>query len=618
LDIITTKKENNNNIKPRVIDFWYNYDVGAGIFKDESKVFVKIQLFPVQYHPEDDTFDFAEIFNIDIKYIVTQPKNTQLGNDNYDLLVISIGDYASELEDLIQHKIDRGISTKLVTLFGITSGMYFPVEGRDVQEHIKYFIKNAVEQWGTRYVLLVGGSEQLPVRRTHVFVDYNEGDDEVFISDLYYADIYDGTGDFCSWDSNGNDVFGEFNWTSSNLYDDVDLYPDVYLGRLACVNDNQVTTCINKIITYETTPAYTQNWFYEMILCGGDTAPGDDAGVDEGEYICDVIEEIMTGFTATKLYASNGGIASAINMKQQFNKGSGWLVLSGHANPTSWATHPHNNEHFWLPPLGFSNNDAYRLTNGEKLPILFTDACSPFKFNVQDNCIGWNFMANPNGGAIGGFGATGLSWGTDGYNVTEMLTSKLMIGTINAYKNKGAIALGEMWSIGIGDYIYTEMDGGDHKSLEAWQLLGDPTLALTEESQAPLKPNRPNGPSSGKINVEKTYTAYTTDPDGDDIFYLFDWGDYSNSGWLGPYASGNSCEASHIWTTQGSYQIKVKAKDIHGVQSEWSDPLTISMSRTKVKTLPDLAEWLQNMIEKFPRMEKLLDILAEIFQVIKQ
>ena len=605
-------KQKNNIIKPQAIDHWYNYNIGMGIARDERCVVVKIQLFPVQYHPKYDTIDWVETFKIDIEHTKTEPKIRNLNNENYDILVITIGDYSSELNDLIQHKINLGTSAKLVTLFGISNGMFFPVEGRDEPEHIKYFIKNAVEQWDTRYVLLVGGSDQVPVRKTHVFVDYNEGDDEEFVSDLYYADIYDATGGFCSWDSNGNDVFGEFNWTSSNLYDDVDLYPDVYLGRLACVSKSQVTTCVNKIITYESAPAYTQNWFSEMILCGGDTAPGDEGGIDEGEYICDTIEGIMSGFSATKLYASNGGIATARNMKQYFNRGAGWLVLAGHANPTSWATHPHGNDHIWLPPLGFSNDDAYRLTNGEKLPIIFTDSCSPFKFNVRENCIGWNFMANPNGGGIGGFGATGLSWGTDGFDVLETLTSKLMIDTFKTYKDKGAITLGEMWAMGISDYIYTEMDGGDHKSLEEWQLLGDPSLAVAEESQAPLKPNAPDGPSSGKVDQEKTYTTSTTDPDGDEVYYMFDWGDNSNSGWLGPYVSGATCEASHTWTTQGSYQIKVKAKDTHGVQGDWSDPLTISMAKKKAKSLSTLADLLQNIMQNFPRIEKLIQNLIEV------
>lgn len=606
MDKIATKQKNNENVKPSVIDLWYNYDIGMGINRNERCVFVKVQPFPVQYHPEKNLIEWAEIFKIDIEYTNPPPQPQKLNDELYDLIVLTPGDYNAELSDLITHKINMGISTKLVPLFGIYNGMHFPVEGRDEPEQIKYFIKNAIEQWDTRYVLLVGGSEQFPIRKTHVFVDYNEGDDEEFVSDLYYADIYDENGDFCSWDSNENDAFGEYNWTSSHLYDDVDLYPDVYLGRLACVRESEVKTCVNKIITYETNEAYTQDWFTEMILCGGDTAPGDEGGIDEGEYICDIIEGIMDGFTATKLYATNGGINTARNMREKFNRGAGWLVLSGHANPISWSTHPHNNEHIWLPPLGFSNTDASRLTNGDKLPILFTDACSPFKFNVRDDCIGWLFVSNPNGGSIGGFGCTGLSWGSDGVSVIEHLTSKMMIDTFKAYKNKGAITIGEMWAIGISDYIYTEMDGGDHKSIEEWELFGDPTLAVAEESQAPLKPDVPEGSTSGSTNKEYTFTASTIEPDGDDVYYLFDWGDNSNSRWLGPYASGETCVANHTWMTQGSYQIKVKAKDEHGVQSEWSDPLVVSMPKNKAIYFNQLFYW---FLEQHPRMFPMLGYL---------
>jgi hypothetical protein len=613
LNKITTSIENKQQLNPYIIDFWYNYDIGVGLYENERRVIVKVQLFPVQYHPDNDNFDFAERFKIDIKYTIPQPRMSQHSNDNYELLILSIDEFTNELNNLIQHKKDREISSKLVTISEITSGMYFPPDGRDIQEQIKYFIKNAIEQWNTRYVLLVGGSDEFPVRKTHVFVDYNDGDAEEFVSDLYYADIYDGTSSFCSWDSNSNNVFGEFDWTSTSLYDDVDLYPDVYLGRLACVNINEVSTCVNKIIDYETAPSYIQNWFSQIILCGGDTAPGDDEGVDEGEYICDIIENVMTGFTPTKLYASNGGLSNVMKMKQEMNKGSGWLVLAGHANPTSWSTHPHDNENVWVPPRGFSNDDALFLLNKEKLPILLTDACSPFKFNVRDDCLGWNFMVNPDGGAIGGFGATGLSWGSDGYSVIEYLTSKLMIDTIKAYRNTGAITLGEMWSMGISEYIYTGMDGGDHKSIEEWQLLGDPSLALAEESQEPLKPSCPNGPNTGKAGEEKIYTVSTIDPDGDDIYYMFDWDDNSNIIWIGPYPSGVTCEASHTWTTQGSYEIRVKAMDIHGKQSEWSEPLTVSMPKKKQKTLPGLAELFETMIERLPMIENLLNIMNEIF-----
>ena len=68
-----------------------------------------------------------------------------------------------------------------------------------------------------------------------------------------------------------------------------------------------------------------------------------------------------------------------------------------------------------------------------------------------------------------------------------------------------------------------------------------------------------------------------TDPEGDQIYYLFDWGDDTDSTWIGPYPSGATAEASHAWTTQGSYEIKVIAKDEDDALSEWSDSMPVSL-----------------------------------------
>ena len=102
---------------------------------------------------------------------------------------------------------------------------------------------------------------------------------------------------------------------------------------------------------------------------------------------------------------------------------------------------------------------------------------------------------------------------------------------------------------------------------------------LNRTSQPPSKPHKPSGPSSGKINIEQTYSTFTTDPENDQLYYLWDWGDGTDSGWLGPYDSGENCAASHTWKDRGNYDIKVKAKDIYGIESEWSDPLAISMAK---------------------------------------
>jgi len=100
------------------------------------------------------------------------------------------------------------------------------------------------------------------------------------------------------------------------------------------------------------------------------------------------------------------------------------------------------------------------------------------------------------------------------------------------------------------------------------------------ENQSPEKPETPTGPTSGESGMEYTYNTSTSDHEGEQVYYWFDWGDDINRGWLGPYDSGEEVTSSHTWDSKGSFQIKVKAKDTNGIQSEWSDPLPISMPKS--------------------------------------
>ena len=126
-----------------------------------------------------------------------------------------------------------------------------------------------------------------------------------------------------------------------------------------------------------------------------------------------------------------------------------------------------------------------------------------------------------------------------------------------------------------------------------------------KENKPPNKPAKPSGPTKGKPNKAYSYSSSTTDPDNDNIFYMFTWGDGTNSGWLGPYASGSTVTASHTWTYQGDFEIRVKAKDTHGAESEWSDILSVSMPRSRIQLHPLLLKFFEgNSI--FPRIKALL------------
>jgi hypothetical protein len=123
-----------------------------------------------------------------------------------------------------------------------------------------------------------------------------------------------------------------------------------------------------------------------------------------------------------------------------------------------------------------------------------------------------------------------------------------------------------------------------------------------------LPPEKPTltGPSQGRIGTSYTFSAWTSDVENESVYFLFDWADGNNSGWLGPYNSGVTCEAKHTWIVKNSYNIKVKAKDIYGAESPWSDPLPITMPYSFNKPL---LQFLELLFQRFPNAFSLLQQL---------
>jgi len=95
---------------------------------------------------------------------------------------------------------------------------------------------------------------------------------------------------------------------------------------------------------------------------------------------------------------------------------------------------------------------------------------------------------------------------------------------------------------------------------------------------SPRIPDPPDGPDEGLTEVEYIFNATTIDYDGEIIYYMFDWGDGTISDWLGPYASGETGYASHIWVEEGNFEVRVKAKDEDDRESGWSEPHTIAIN----------------------------------------
>jgi len=102
-------------------------------------------------------------------------------------------------------------------------------------------------------------------------------------------------------------------------------------------------------------------------------------------------------------------------------------------------------------------------------------------------------------------------------------------------------------------------------------------ITVNQPNSPPNTPTKPSGPTSGSRNKRYTYSTSTIDPDGNQVYYFWDWGDGTNSGWLGPYNSGATATASHKWTSRGTFLVKVKAKDVYGAESSWSAILSVTI-----------------------------------------
>jgi pyrrolidone-carboxylate peptidase len=113
-----------------------------------------------------------------------------------------------------------------------------------------------------------------------------------------------------------------------------------------------------------------------------------------------------------------------------------------------------------------------------------------------------------------------------------------------------------------------------------------------------IPPDTPtiNGLEKGKIGEEHAYNFSTRDADIDDVYYFIDWGDGTNSGWIGPYDSGVEITAKHVWNEKGTYIIKAKAKDVFNAESGWG---TLDVTMPTSYNIPMHWFW-ERILERFP------------------
>jgi len=190
--------------------------------------------------------------------------------------------------------------------------------------------------------------------------------------------------------------------------------------------------------------------------------------------------------------------------------------------------------------------------------------------------------------------------GGDNAECTGMESKSVDAGTFNAYKIVS--------DSDVTEFYYSEEAGNIIQAYGAEDGIIDYVLKSTSyggEPGAPNKPSRPTGPGTGVPDTEYSYSSVTIDPESDQIYYQFDWGDGQQTGWLGPYNSGSSVSASHTWSRKATFSVKVKAKDTSENESPWSEPLSVKIPRSKFIIMDHLLK----LFEKFPLLQEMINRL---------
>ncbi len=310
----------------------------------------------------------------------------------FDLLIIADEDFLDELEPLKQHKNYTDIRTLVYSWQQLDTR--FAAQGRDTPERIKKAIASFRQSNGIKYVMLVGDSDRFPVRYCKMYDPKHWGDGYV-PSDLYYADLYKQDGSFDDWDGDGDGIFCEMQggtWTAGSSISDInldgmDLYPDVAVGRVPASTEAEVTTYVNKVISYELA-SYKASWFKKALLIVPGYYNDKTKKYDDYPGSWSAKENIATdlssaGISSTKLYDHRiDGLPSGLGdddpsaalITTNINNGMGFVNFSGHGNRTIWGG-------------AYSTADINNLTNTKKLPVVFAAACSTAQFHFGDTYL---------------------------------------------------------------------------------------------------------------------------------------------------------------------------------------------------------------------------------------
>jgi len=611
--------------------------------------YISVYVYPFVYHPASGKLFVYDSVEINVNYVNRNNENlrydTDIENEAFELFVnfddvrhlyqpfinpstIDIYNYiiitSNSLydsviaSDFVNWKSSIGFNVKILN---ITDSLITSQPGFDLAEQIRNFLRNNYADWGIEYVLLVGNYTNVPMR--YCFPDrlnHNFNLSDVFggeyPTDSYYADLSYNDSD--SWDSDGDGFYGEFR------DDDPDFLTEVSVGRIPTNNPDQVVYVLEKSMAFEMD---TGDWKSNVLHAGAILLF--NPIFDDGAKGVDHIEkELMTGMSISH-YSEQEGVKTSDfpwdPLREETFTGDwrtgkyGIVNWYGHGwsnrvarwvwvEDTDGDNYADSDELEWIDFINVHSeldDDYPSIIYSESCAVGYPEPCpDDWPEDFRGN-LGVDLLIKPSFGT----GVAVMSATRVCYLIGQWVTQSMCF-ELNKEIIINHLTVGD--ALFKAKYTYLQnytTDKRDYCNKFAFNLYGDPSLVY-EGIIVEGKPEKPiiSGPPNGKIGEEYTYYSSSSDPDNDNIYYLFNWGDGSNSGWLGPYISSEECNASHIWNKKGKYEIKVRVKDVNGLISDWSDPLSVNMPKSTV-----INKQFFNFLQNHPIILQILQLLLQFF-----
>ncbi len=500
----------------------YNYENILQKFDDREKIIDMVENPQmISSYPDEDSGSFNQ------------------GLSNYEYVIITTEDLKNAsgeytFYDLIDKRTNDGLTCTIKTVENI----YQEYDGVDGPEKIRNFIKDAYLNWNTKWVLIGGDVEKVPIRYLYD-IDGAEEDEVRVTSDVYYQCL-DG-----NYNYNGDGYWGEeFDGVNGNR---IDLLAEVYVGRAPVDDEDDISAFVEKTLSYENSDWFEDSYLKNVLSAGEHLWDG--PGGDGSEYVerCidywtdydqDTYGLPSSRYTITKLY-------------EKFEPWTDQDVIDIIDNGVSIINHCGHGTA--LAAMKLTISELNELNNTDKYCLYYTAACHCGQLEKVDECLAERWVNIPKKGGFAAIMNTGYGYGsTNNYDGADNRYAREFFDALfSPFEDISRI--GEAHQDAKEDNIWHIDDKNMYHTYYSKTLFGDPYVSLkgAEEANArftfdPLYPK-----TNQIINFYDKSLGMIT-------YRLWNFGDGQTSTVKNPI---------HAYGSEGIFQVTLTVQDNQGYHS---------------------------------------------------